>query len=211
MKHSTSKFLLLAVSVLAILGCYSESVAQNSKDKTPKAENYSINEKEVLIQKGFVNDFAEILDQPTKDKLEQTLAKFKSDSKIDFVIVTVKTTGKESAFDYSLSLANDWAVGAKNPNKAGILMLIAVEDKRWHIQITRVLEKVLTNAEVGEIGALMRPLFREKKYGEGITTSMEKLIEVLKKRRVVKTKTNRISYWTRAQNSDFHQMLRVKS
>lgn len=184
MKHSISKILILAVTILAIVGCHSEFFAQTSKEKTPpKTASYSITENEVLTQKGFVNDFAEILDQPTKDKLEQTLAKFKSDAKIDFVIVTVKTTGEKTAFDYSLSLANDWAVGAKNPDKAGILMLIAVEDRRWHIQITQVLEKVLSDAEVGEFGALMRPLFREKKYGEGITTCVEKFIEVLKERR----------------------------
>lgn len=62
-------------------------------------------------------------------------------------------------------------------------MLIAVDDRHWHIQITRELEKVLSDAEVGEFGALMRPLFREKKYGEGITTSVKKFIEVLKERR----------------------------
>ena len=185
MKHSISKILLLVITVLAVVGCSRESFAQTAKEKTPpKAANYSITEKEFPNQKGFVNDFAEILDQPTKDKLEQTLAKFKSEAKIDFVIATVKTTGEENAFDYSLSLANDWAVGAKNPDKAGILMLIAVEDRHWHIQITRMLEKVLSDAEVGEFGALMRPLFREKKYGEGITTCVEKLIEVLKERRV---------------------------
>ena len=184
MKHSISKILLLAVTVLAIVGCHSESFAQTSKEKSPpKAANYSVTDNEGLTQKGFVNDFAEILDQPTKAKLEQTLTKFKSDAKIDFVIVTVKTTGEETAFDYSLSLANDWAVGAQNPDKAGILMLIAVEDRRWHIQITRELEKVLSDAEVGEFGALMRPLFREKKYGEGITTCVEKFIEALKERR----------------------------
>ncbi len=188
MKHSISKILLLAVTILAIVNCHSESFAQTSKDKTPpKATNYSITDDEVLIQKGFVNDFAEILDQSTKDKLEQTLSKFKSDAKIDFVIVTVKTTGEETVFDYSLSLANDWAVGTKNPDKAGILMLIAVEDRRWHIQITREMEKVLSDAEVGEFGALMRPLFREKKYGEGITTCVEKFIEVLKERRAKDT------------------------
>lgn len=184
MKHSISKTLLLVATVLAVFVCHSESFAQNSKNKTPaKAATSSITDNEVLIQKGFVNDFAEILDQPTKVKLEQILAKFKSEAKIDFVIVTVKTTGEETAFDYSLSLANDWAVGAKNPDKAGILMLVAVEDKRWHIQITRALEKVLSDAEVGEFGALMRPLFQEKKYGEGIKTSVEKFIEELKKRR----------------------------
>ena len=184
MKHSISKILLLVTTVLAVVGCHSETFAQTTKDKTSsKVANRSLTKKEVLTQKGFVNDFADILDQLTKDKLEQTLAKFKSDAKIDFVIATVKTTGEKTAFDYSLSLANDWTVGAEDPDEAGILLLVAVEDRHWHIQITRELEKVLSDAEVGEFGALMRPLFREKKYGEGITTSVEKFIAVLKERR----------------------------
>lgn len=185
MKHLISKpILLFVITILAILGCHSVSFAQTSKDKTPpKAANHAITDNEVLTQKGFVNDFAKILEQPAKEKLEQTLTKFKSDAKIDFVIATVKTTGEKTAIDYSLSLASDWAVGAKNPDKAGILMLIAIEDGRWHIQITRVLEKVLSEAEVGEFGALMQPLFRDKKYGEGVATCVQKFIEVLKERR----------------------------
>ena len=184
MKQLISTILLFLIIALTILNSHSDCLAQTAKDKSKsKAAHYSINADKDLIQKGFVNDFAEILDKQTKDKIEQTLSNFKSKAKIDFVIVTLKTTGEETAVDYSLRLANGWAVGAKNPDKAGILMFIAVDDRRWHIQITRGLEKVLSNTEVRELGELMVPLFREKKYGEGITKCVNAFIEVLNERR----------------------------
>ena len=62
-------------------------------------------------------------------------------------------------------------------------MFIAVDDRRLHIQITRELEKVLSNTEVRELSELIVPLFREKKYGEGITKCVDAFIEVLKEKR----------------------------
>jgi uncharacterized membrane protein YgcG len=186
-KIGNMKQIILTILFLLIVSTSSGSVsfAQTKNDKTPSNANYSIKDGKPLLPapKGFVNDFAEILDQKTKDELEQTLAGFKAEAKIDFVIVIIKTTGNKTSFDYSLSVANGWAVGATNPDKAGILMLIAVDDRRWHIQITRVLEKFLSDTEVGELGALMVPLFKEKKYGEGITKCVDKFIEVLKEKR----------------------------
>ncbi len=180
----TTILFVLTVSTIAVRS--SASFAQTKKEKvTSEIENHSLNDEQRLLPapKGFVNDFAEILDQKAEEELEQTLINFKAQAKVDFVIATVKTTGDKSTFDYSLAVANDWKVGATNPDKAGILLLIAVEDRRWHIQITRVLEKVLSDNEVGELGALMRPFFREQKYGEGITRCVEEFIEVLKEKR----------------------------
>ncbi len=153
----------------------------------PTADDYAVREGgDPLLPtpKGYVNDFADVLDMKTKDDLEQTLTNFKEQVGVDFVIATVKTTGDKTAFDYSLELAKQWSIGAKNPDKAGILMLISVEDRKWHIQITRGLEKILSNSEVGELGGLMRSPFREKKYGDGVKKCVEEFIKVLTQRRL---------------------------
>ncbi len=183
----TAIFFVLTVSI--ITSCRSVGFAQSKQDKVISSTgNTSTTNKEGLLpaQKGFVNDFANILDPKTKKELEQSLTKFKSQAKIDFVIATVKTTGDKSIFDYSLAAAKDWEVGAKNPDKAGVFLLIAVEDRRWHIQITRVLQEVLSVAETDELGAVMRPYFREQKYGEGVTKCAEAVIKMLKGKRGVK-------------------------
>ena len=185
------KIILITISLFVIvsanISCRSDSYAQSSQERLISNANYSINSDKQLLPapKGLVNDFANIFDQKTKEELEQTLVNFQKQAKIDFAIVTVKTTGDKTAFDYSLSVARDWGVGAK-PDGAGVLLLIAVEDKHWHIQITRVLEKILSNAEVGKLGALMQPYFRKQEYGEGATKCVSAFIKVLKERRGTK-------------------------
>ncbi len=185
--------------LLTVVACNPRSISDgNSSSLTktallagsadPRADDYSIRGDEPLLPapKGYVNDFADILDTKTKEELEQTLINFKQQAEIDFVIATVKTTGDKTAFDYSLELAKQWAIGAKNPDKAGILLLISVEDRKWHIQITHVLEKILSDNEVEELGSLMNSPFKENKYGDGVKKCVEEFIEVLTKRRVKK-------------------------
>ncbi len=158
---------------------------RGSQPTPSRADDNSIRDESLLPRQNvYVNDFANIFDAKTKEELEQTLANFKEQAKIDIVIATVKTTGDKTTFDYSLILAKQWAVGANNPNKAGILMLIAVDDRKWHIQITRTLEKILSNSEVEELGNLMRTPFRENKYGDGVKKCVEEFIKVLTERRV---------------------------
>ncbi len=189
MKRIFSSIILFVLTVSTIAVCRSASFAQTKKKKVSSAtQKLSVNEHKYLLPapKGLVNDFADILDQKTKDELEQTLTNFKAEAKIDFVIAMVKTTGNKSAFDYSLAVAKDWGVGAKNPDKAGVFLLVAVEDRKWHIQITRILEKDLSVDEVGELSTLMRSFFKEQKYGEGIAKCVEEFIKVLKEKRRVK-------------------------
>lgn len=188
------KFLALTffIQTLSIIAFCSSGVFSQTNTVKPSSESNNCSTTELSFfpaQTGFVNDFANVIDQETKAKLEQTLKDFKRETKVDFVIATVKTTGEKQIFDYSLSLANDWKVGSKNFDKSGMLMLIAIEDRKWFIQISRSMEAILTNGEVGQWGALVRPFFKEKKYGEGITESVAKFIEVLKERRKPKTET----------------------
>src|SRR2546422_7181529 len=61
---------------------------------------------------GHVNDFGEVLDAATKDRLEKVLENLKQRTEIDFVIATVKSAGSEDLYDYSLRIANDWKIGS---------------------------------------------------------------------------------------------------
>jgi uncharacterized protein len=134
-------------------------------------------------QVGLVNDFANVLDQNTKDQLEQTLTDFKNKTNIDFAVVTIETTGDQTPYDYSLALGNGWGVGSKNPDKAGMLMLVVINDRKWHIQISRAIQRVLSNDDVAKLGALMTVPFQQKKYGEGIRICVDAFIKTLSERR----------------------------
>jgi hypothetical protein len=97
---------------------------------------------------GFVNDFAKVLDARTKARLSELVRKLKERSEIEFAVVTMKTTGQQSIDDYSLTLARSWGVGS-NPRGDGLLLLLATEDRKWHIQVSRRLdERTVSSAQL---------------------------------------------------------------
>ena len=124
---------------------------------------------------GFVNDYAKVIDYETRQRLEEKLSRLKERSQIEFAVATVETTGGQSIFDYSLAVARGWHIGSKETGD-GLLLLLAVEDRKWHIQITRSLEPVLTKNELSEVGMRAHALYRDGKHGEGIVNCVDGLI-----------------------------------
>jgi hypothetical protein len=135
--------------------------------------------------KGHVNDVAAILDSTTKEQLERVLNNFKAEAGVDMAILTVKTTGNLSAYDYSLATARFWRAGTKNPGKDGVFILIAVDDRKWHIQITRALQEILSDEDVAELGRLMIAPFKEGHYAEGIRRCVDAFIKKISELRGV--------------------------
>jgi len=131
----------------------------------------------------FVNDTAGVLDEDAKNKLEQELDTLKSVGNIDFAVVTLKTTGEQPIADYSLALARCWSIGGQNPDGSGMLMLLAVDDRKWHLQISRSMEKVLSNEEIQDAGSQMTPFLRERKYPEGIDKFVDATISTIAPRK----------------------------
>jgi uncharacterized membrane protein YgcG/tetratricopeptide (TPR) repeat protein len=105
---------------------------------------------------GHINDFAEVLDAPTKERLEAVLEKLKDQAKFDFVIATIKTAGKEDLYDYSLNLANDWRVGAPAGTDRSLLIVVAADNGRFFSQVTRGARIYLPEGLVGEMGQRIR-------------------------------------------------------
>jgi uncharacterized membrane protein YgcG len=127
----------------------------------------------------YVTDEAKVLDEASRKQLETRLAALKERKKIDFSIVTVRTTGDKSARDFSLGLARERKNNSIEQNVSGLLLLVAVDDRNWHIQITRNLEVSLTNELLTELSVPMTDSFRQNRYGEGILKYVNALIAKL--------------------------------
>ncbi len=135
-------------------------------------------------QIGYVNDYANILDDTTRNSLERTLNELKQRSEIEFAVVTLDTTGEHLTFDYSLALARGWGVGPRDTNVGGgLLLLIAVRDRRWHIQVSRNLESDLPDDIAAELGGRMTAPFQQGKYNEAITACVQSTVARLAERR----------------------------
>lgn len=133
---------------------------------------------------GFVNDYANALDSESKARLHSALTELKDKSDIEFAVAIIETTGGQPIFDYSLAVAKGWGIGPKDTSKGGgLLLMLAVKDREWRIQVSRSLEKDLPDEVCKEMGEQSRDLYRQGRYAEGITKNVRAIIERLEKLR----------------------------
>jgi uncharacterized protein len=119
---------------------------------------------------GFVNDYANVVDAATKERLETVLKNLKQRADIEFAVATVPTTGGEEIFEYSLSVARGWGIGSKEGEKNSLLLLVAVQDRKFFTQVSRHLEGDLPDGLVAQIGReRLREPFRRGDYGAGLS------------------------------------------
>ncbi|HBB97615.1 MAG TPA: hypothetical protein DC054_19715 [Blastocatellia bacterium] len=134
-------------------------------------------EKRLPKRTGHINDFAEVIDGPTKERLEAVLEKLKDKTHFDFVIATVKSTGGEDLYDYSLAVANDWNVGAPASSDKSLLVVIAADNGKSFSQVTRGARLYLPEGLVGEIGQRMRDKVASGGYGSGLTAAVRTFVD----------------------------------
>lgn len=169
-------------------------VSRNKSGSQPVSESSTVNPQQAnaastvapssipspSVRIGYVTDSANVIDQSSRSQLETTLAAFKEREKIDFAVVTVESTGTRSVRDYSLDLARERKNNLRDRrDNSGILLLVAVNDHHWHIQVTRNLEGTLTNEVLVSLSKPMRDSFIEKRYGEGIIRYVKAIISKL--------------------------------
>jgi tetratricopeptide (TPR) repeat protein len=105
---------------------------------------------------GHINDFAGVLDTATRERLESILEKLQDKTKLDFVVATIKSAGKEDLYDYSLAVANDWKVGAPAGTDRSLLIVIAADSGKFFSQVTRAARIYLPEGVVGQMGQRIR-------------------------------------------------------
>lgn len=184
LKRLTVSAVILVCLAGSLISCKRISPSKPAEQSTvPATGSASPAPCSIPFSGNLVNDEAGVLTDDSKNKLEQKLDALKNAGKIDFAVVTLKTTGEQSIADYSLALARCWSIGDQNPDGSGMLMLLAVDDRKWHMQISRSMEKVLSNEEIQDAGSQMTPLLRDRNYPEGIDKFVDATINTIAPRR----------------------------
>src|SRR5262245_154130 len=163
------KFSLRSIQLLlAILCCASLPYALAQQKKFP---NYT----------GHVNDFANVLDQQTKEKLELWLTNFENMTGTQIAVVTVTSLEGRPIEEYANGLYRAWGIGAKTGEHKdkGALLLVAIQDRRTRLEVGYGLEGDLPDGLAGEIIRRMRPELQQAKYSEAMTTGVRTLLDTL--------------------------------
>lgn len=179
-----ASLVLVIVSVISLTSCKRISPGNSTEQSVlPGGGSTTPTPCTVPFNGDFVNDTAGVMDSDSRAKLEQKLDTLKSAGNIDFAVVTVKTTGEQPIADYSLALARCWNLGQTNPDKSGLLLLLAVDDRKWHMQISRRMEEVLSNDEIQQAASLMTPELRNQNYAAGVDKCVDATIRTIAPRR----------------------------
>ena len=72
-------------------------------------------------------------------------------------MVTIHTLDGDDAADYANQLEDKWKMGSKGSDR-GVLMLLAVDDHKYRIDVGYGLEGILPDGKVGDIGREMVPV-----------------------------------------------------
>ena len=175
---------LIAICLISLPACKRNSPNQpGEQSAVPSGGSTTPSPCAIPFNGDFVNDTAGVIAADARVKLEQKLDTLKSVGNIDFAVVTVKTTSEQPIVDYSLALARCWEVGGTNPDKSGLLLLLATDDRKWHMQISRSIEKVLSNDEIQHAASFMTPHLRQGNYSEGIDECVNTTIRTIAPRR----------------------------
>lgn len=143
---------------------------------------FSINESPLPAPTEPVNDFANVLDENTKQALNKRIKDFKSQTNpaVVLAVAIVRTTGDRPIFDYSLAVARGWKIGTKDDDNPSALLFIAIDDRKYFTQVSRNLEDELPD---GVVGSLQRqflvPAFKQGNYSKGVADTIEAYIRTI--------------------------------
>ena len=128
---------------------------------------------------GFVNDYAGILSRDARTRTEAMLAETERKTTAEIAVVTVKTTAPLTIEQYAVELFQKWGIGKKGADN-GILLLVAVSDRKVRIETGYGLEGAVTDLQSKMIiNDLITPAFRKGNYDLGVFTGVAALARIV--------------------------------
>ena len=131
---------------------------------------------------GYVNDFASVIDENTKLKMGRLAEIIKKTTGAEIAVVTVKSIAPYATIeDFSINLASKWGIGEKGKDN-GILIVLAMKERRIRIEVGYGLEGFITDGLAGEIiDKSILPYFRSGNYSKGLLKGEEAVAGIIAK------------------------------
>jgi len=131
--------------------------------------------------RGFVNDFAAVIDPQAAARMETTLQEVQRLTHGDIAIVTLADIGGREASDVALQIGRQWKLGGAGPagdpskNLGVVLLLVPLHNHQpgtgqVYIATGRGAEGFLNDARVGRIRDAMIPALRNEDYSSALET-----------------------------------------
>jgi uncharacterized protein len=135
---------------------------------------------EVPPLRGRVNDYAGVMSQDQVRTLESQLAQFEQETGHQIAVLTVPTLAGEDIEGFSIRVAESWKIGKKGFDN-GVILLVAVKDRKLRLEVGYGLEGVLPDAIADRIiRDYIVPRFRAQDYAGGVIAGIDAVQKVIK-------------------------------
>jgi uncharacterized protein len=124
---------------------------------------------EVPPLQGSVNDLAGVLSPDERGALEQRLAGYERQTGHQLAVLIVPSLEGDSIDDFAVRVFESWQLGKKGRDD-GILLLVAVQDRKMRIEVGYGLEGDLPDARASRIiREVVAPAFQQGNLALGIS------------------------------------------
>lgn len=155
------------------------AVTADTTTATPRTSTASNVPPNQLVLNNPIIDQADVLSASEKRQLETKLRALYQTGMAQMAVVVVPSTDGQDTFDYALQVAERWGLGKKGTDN-GILMLVAVNDRKMQILTGYGVEGVLPDAALKRIIIEdITPYFKKGDYAGGITAGINRIEERL--------------------------------
>lgn len=121
---------------------------------------------------GAVNDFAGVIQAQYKQSMNSLALEVLEKTGTSVVVATFKSIGDNDPAGFASRLYETWGIGKKGVDK-GVLILLAVKERRVRIETGYGVEGILPDGLVGEIlDTYVVPFLKTDDYGKGMSNAM---------------------------------------
>jgi uncharacterized protein len=126
----------------------------------------------------YVNDFAHVLDSNTIAQLDNVCQQIDQKAHAQIAVVTIQSLDGDSVEDYAVALFKQWGVGGKSTDR-GVLILFAVKDHAYRVEVGYGLEPILPDGKVGGFGREAVPYLKQNDYNHALVLVTTRVADVI--------------------------------
>jgi len=133
----------------------------------------------------YVEDLAGVLNAETRARLNARLKDLEAATTVQVVVLTLNSLEGEPIESFSHQTAVKWGIGQKGKDN-GVLITVAVKDRKYRIEVGYGLESILPDSLVGSLGREYLVLnFRKGDFAGGIVAAVTALADKISGGQVV--------------------------
>jgi len=134
-----------------------------------------------LKPQGHVNDLANLLGADERSGLEQRLVQLRAKTGAEVAVVTLPSLKGGQIDDFAHKLFQNWGIGKKGADN-GVLLLVALQDRKARIEVGYGLEAILPDALAGRVlDEHLFPAFKQQRYADGLREAVERIAGIIER------------------------------